>query len=92
MNNIILQEYFIISLFCLICGFITEKIIYDQDKENETLLSKCKKKSPLLLATILILLGCLFHFFIEILGINKWQCSKKCYPDGNCELICVKNI
>jgi uncharacterized membrane protein len=91
MNNKILCEYITVSIVSLFFGIIAEKIITYNNK-NDNLLTNTKKKNYIGFAIMLIIFGCLFHYLIEYLGINKWQCEKKCYIDGTCELICKRSI
>ena len=88
--DIKISELIYVILICIILGYLSEMII--AYKNNDNTLTKIKKQNKLYFIFMLIIYGCIFHIFIEFIGLNKWQCEKKCYIDGTCQLICKKNI
>ena len=81
MNNLdcILNYKTILEAF--IIGFITfiiSKIIFNMtlNKDNN---KNDKNKIPYGLDLTFFFTGFLLHFIIEIIGLNKWYCDKKCY-------------
>ena len=87
--NYILLDYLFVGLISFIFGYITERIIYINNKNN--LLTKTKKRNKYYFFLYLFLFGIILHFIYELIGINNWQCSKVCY-NGVCNYVCVKKI
>ncbi len=87
--NYILLDYLFIGIISFIFGFITEKIIKMNNKDN--LLTKTKNNNKYYFFFLLFLTGIVLHFIYEIIGINKWQCEKVCY-NGVCNYVCKKKI
>jgi uncharacterized membrane protein len=66
-------------------GFITFILGIIFIKISEKKEDKVKNKQNFRIYISLFLTGFLLHFIIEILGINKWYCDKKC-------MVGIKNI
>jgi len=64
-----LFESIIIGIITFIIGILCIKFIERKEDKNKN------KKS---LYFILFLIGFILHFIIELLGLNKWYCDKKC--------------
>jgi uncharacterized membrane protein len=70
-NQKTLMEACIIGVITLIIGIICIKI--SEKKEDK---QKNTNKSRLYIS--IFVTGFLLHFIIEIIGLNKWYCDKKC--------------
>ena len=83
--NYILLDYLFIGTLSFIIGFISEKIIIMNNKNN--ILTKTKEKNICYYFVLLFFIGIILHFIYEFLGINKWQCEKIC-KNGVCNYVC----
>jgi hypothetical protein len=68
-----IYEAIVIGIITLIVGNIG---IYFIDNEESNEIKKKKKNNNLNI--LFFVIGFVLHFIIEIVGINKWYCDKKC--------------
>jgi len=69
-----LSEATVIGIITFIIGRIAFYLSKNKnDKEN-------KKEFPKL-SLVLFITGFFLHFIIELAGLNKWYCDKKCMSD-----------
>lgn len=68
-----LLEAVIIGLITFVIGKIAFNITINKTNDNED-----NKKIPYGLDFTFFITGFLLHLFIEIIGLNKWYCDKKC--------------
>jgi hypothetical protein len=77
LNCILNPKTFLEAIVIGIITFIIGKISFNMtlnknnDKDNEN-------KQPYGLDLTFFVTGFLLHFVIEIIGLNKWYCDKKC--------------
>ena len=67
-----------VGVLTLIFGHVIFYLGVEKNKKNDI------KKYFNNLSTTLFLIGFLLHIFLEIVGLNKWYCDKRC-------IISVKN-
>ena len=79
LENILIIKTFLEAIVIGIMTFIIGKIAFnitinknnDKDQDQE-------QKVPYGLDLTFFITGFLLHFFIEIIGLNKWYCDKMC--------------
>ena len=69
-------EAIIIGLITFIIGKIAFNITINKSNNKDE-----EQKVPYGLDLTFFITGFLLHFFIEIIGLNKWYCDKKCISD-----------
>ncbi len=68
-----LLEAIVIGLVTFIIGKIAFNITINKNNDNEQ-----NQEKPHGLDLTFFVTGFLLHFFIEIIGLNKWYCDKQC--------------
>ena len=66
-------EAIVIGLITFIIGKIAFNITINKNNKDDQ-----EKSVPYGLDLTFFVTGFLLHFFIEIIGLNKWYCDKKC--------------
>lgn len=61
-----------VGVLTLIIGHIVFNLSVEKNKRNEI------EKIYNNLSLILFLIGFLIHFILELIGLNKWYCDKRC--------------
>lgn len=67
-----LIEAFIIGCITFIIGKVTFNMTINKKNNDEP------DETPRGLDLSFFITGFLLHFFVEIIGLNKWYCDKKC--------------
>lgn len=78
MNNLscVLNTNTVIEAFIIgIVSYVIGNIAFDLTINNKNKNDKTKPKG---LGITFFITGFLLHFIIEIIGLNKWYCDKKC--------------
>ena len=71
MNSLIFINAIIVGIITLIIGTIVFNLTINKKNKDE-------EKKPFGLGITFFITGFLLHFIIEIIGLNKWYCDKKC--------------
>ena len=90
-DNKLIYECCFVGIFTVCLWFIYSYFIKLNEVKNKDDLCILKKYNIRSIFTAFFI-GVIFHLVLEYFEINRWQCEKKCYIDGTCELICTKKI
>lgn len=72
LNSKTIFEAIIIGIITFIIGKISFNMTLNKNNKDENI------KKPYGLDFTFFITGFLLHFIIEIIGLNKWYCDKKC--------------
>ncbi len=93
MEQKLIKECLIVGCISILLFFLYNYITTNYNDNNYiNKNNKSINENNMKLFISAFLIGCLFHIAIEYIGLNEWQCEKKCYIDGTCELICRREI
>jgi uncharacterized membrane protein len=73
LNSRTFLEAIIIGIITFIIGKISFNMTLNKDNSKDE-----DNKTPYGLDVTFFVTGFLLHFIIEIIGLNKWYCDKKC--------------
>ena len=71
LNTNTIMEAVVIGFITFIIGHIAFNLTINKKNKDE-------KNKPYGLGITFFITGFLLHFIIEIIGLNKWYCDKKC--------------